>query len=148
MKLGSFNEQVYSIVKKIPRGQVATYGQIAAILGKPRAARIVGWSLHQLDYISSLPLTKGENKRGSAASRNSITKHQTHDLPLTPSLTRRGEEYPWWRVVNSQGFISTTCQEHTFEMQKQMLEQEGVDINWNKKKHMYRLDLDKYLWRP
>ena len=40
-----FFEKVYQIVKKIPPGKVATYGQIAEILGT-RDARRVGWALH------------------------------------------------------------------------------------------------------
>lgn len=37
-----FNEQVYSIVDKIPCGKVVSYGQIAWMLGRPRGARLVG----------------------------------------------------------------------------------------------------------
>lgn len=37
-----FFSRVYNLVSKIPPGKVATYGQIAAILGEPRNARIVG----------------------------------------------------------------------------------------------------------
>ena len=41
----SFFDQVYQIVREIPRGKVATYGQIAALLDKPRGARAVGWAM-------------------------------------------------------------------------------------------------------
>ncbi len=41
-----FFKQVYSVVRKIPRGKVLTYGQIAAILGSPYMARQVGWAMH------------------------------------------------------------------------------------------------------
>lgn len=41
----SFFEQVYHIVAQIPRGKVLSYGQIAGILGSPRAARQVGWAM-------------------------------------------------------------------------------------------------------
>lgn len=37
-----FNEQVYSIVDKIPYGKVVSYGQIAWMLGRPRCARLIG----------------------------------------------------------------------------------------------------------
>jgi methylated-DNA-protein-cysteine methyltransferase-like protein len=37
-----FYQNAYRLVKKIPRGRVTTYGQIAAALGKPRSARLVG----------------------------------------------------------------------------------------------------------
>lgn len=38
----TFSDRVYEIVSKIPKGKVATYGQIAALAGNPRAARAVG----------------------------------------------------------------------------------------------------------
>jgi O-6-methylguanine DNA methyltransferase len=39
---GSFSERVYQIAAHIPRGKVATYGQLARLVGSPRAARAVG----------------------------------------------------------------------------------------------------------
>ena len=42
----SFFENVYEVVKAIPKGKVATYGQIARILNAPRASRAVGYALH------------------------------------------------------------------------------------------------------
>ena len=43
-----FARAVYALVKEIPRGRVVTYGQVAAILGHPRAARAVGTALSHL----------------------------------------------------------------------------------------------------
>ena len=40
-----FFERVYAVVRCIPRGRVATYGQIAALVGVTRGARAVGWAL-------------------------------------------------------------------------------------------------------
>jgi methylated-DNA-protein-cysteine methyltransferase-like protein len=42
---GSFFKQVYEVVAEIPEGFVASYGQIAAMLGRPNAARGVGWAM-------------------------------------------------------------------------------------------------------
>ncbi len=42
----SFYDKVYEIVLKIPEGKVATYGQIAFLLGSPKASRAVGYALH------------------------------------------------------------------------------------------------------
>lgn len=42
----SFTECIYQLVAEIPRGRVATYGYIAAVCGRPRAARIVGGVAH------------------------------------------------------------------------------------------------------
>ena len=43
--MNSFFEQVYSVVEQIPPGKVVAYGQIARLLGRPRAAREVGWAM-------------------------------------------------------------------------------------------------------
>lgn len=45
MSANSFNS-IYEQVKRIPRGRVATYGQIALLAGNPRWARVVGYALH------------------------------------------------------------------------------------------------------
>ena len=43
--MSSFFEQVYAIVEQIPYGKVVSYGKIARMLGRPRAAREVGWAM-------------------------------------------------------------------------------------------------------
>lgn len=45
---GGFFARVYDLVRGIPRGRVATYGQIALLAGSPRGARAVGWALRAL----------------------------------------------------------------------------------------------------
>jgi len=45
--MASFSEQVFAQVRRIPEGKVSTYGQIAFLAGRPRAARIVGQTLHR-----------------------------------------------------------------------------------------------------
>lgn len=42
----AFFDTVYSIIREIPQGKVATYGDIAVLCGNPRMARQVGWALH------------------------------------------------------------------------------------------------------
>jgi methylated-DNA-protein-cysteine methyltransferase-like protein len=44
----SFYEQVYAVVRRIPRGRVTSYGRIAQMLGRPNAARAVGYALNAL----------------------------------------------------------------------------------------------------
>jgi len=48
-RANAFFTRVYAIVRKLPRGRVATYGQIALLCGVPRGARAVGWALRVLD---------------------------------------------------------------------------------------------------
>jgi methylated-DNA-protein-cysteine methyltransferase-like protein len=50
----SFFRRVYALVRRIPPGRVATYGQVAAVLGVPRGARAVGWALRSLPQALSV----------------------------------------------------------------------------------------------
>jgi methylated-DNA-protein-cysteine methyltransferase-like protein len=59
-----FFEEVYRIASMIPRGQVATYGQIAAYLGNPRGARTVGWALGSLPEGLDVPWHRVVNSQG------------------------------------------------------------------------------------
>jgi len=59
-----FFEQVYRIASMIPRGRVATYGQIAAYLGNPRAARTVGWAMGSLPAGLDVPWHRVVNSQG------------------------------------------------------------------------------------
>jgi methylated-DNA-protein-cysteine methyltransferase-like protein len=65
-KKSSFSERVYQAVRKIPEGKVATYGQIALIIGNPRAARAVGSALHFNPY-KSVPCHRVVNHQGRVA---------------------------------------------------------------------------------
>ena len=51
----SFCDTVYQITKRIPRGKVATYGQIAALAGSPKAARAVGMCMKTNPHIPTIP---------------------------------------------------------------------------------------------
>ena len=59
-----FFRRVVIAVKKIPRGKVATYGQIAALAGNPRAARQVAWVLHAASDKEKLPWQRVINREG------------------------------------------------------------------------------------
>jgi methylated-DNA-protein-cysteine methyltransferase-like protein len=50
-----FYDQVYDIVAKIPPGTVTTYGDIAKMLGHPRAARFVGYAMNAVCESDNLP---------------------------------------------------------------------------------------------
>lgn len=85
-----FFEQVYRLVRRVPRGRVTSYGAVARMLGHPRAARTVGWALH------SLP---------------------------------EGSDVPWQRVINSQGRIPAAGREHAADLQRALLEAEGITFD-------------------
>ncbi|MDD4839637.1 MAG: MGMT family protein [Clostridia bacterium] len=63
----SFYDKVYEVVKEIPKGRVMTYGQIAAMLGSPRASRAVGYALHFNPRQGEIPCHRVVNRFGHLA---------------------------------------------------------------------------------
>ena len=98
----SFREEVYALVTQIPSGRVSTYGDVAAALGSPRAARQVGFALARLDRV-------------------------------------RAEQVPWHRVINARGTISGRGDLVRPELQRVLLEQDGVEFD-----AQHRCDLRSY----
>lgn len=62
-----FENDVYKAVEAIPRGKVATYGQIAAMSGHVGAARAVGNALHVNPYFGVVPCHRVVNSKGMLA---------------------------------------------------------------------------------
>lgn len=67
--------RIYALVKKIPRGRVATYGQIAVLAGIPRHARQVGYALHALTDNAKVPWQRVVNARGEVSLRTWSENH-------------------------------------------------------------------------
>lgn len=63
----SYYDKVYEVVKKIPKGRVATYGQIAFLTGSPRASRAVGYALHFNPDPQNIPCFRVVNRFGGCA---------------------------------------------------------------------------------
>lgn len=96
-------EKIYTVVRQIPVGKVATYGQIARLAGLAGAARQVGYALNALPD---------------------------------------GEDVPWHRVINAKGGISKRAHPVYEQIQRDLLEQEGVVFGADA-----RLSLPRYQWR-
>jgi methylated-DNA-protein-cysteine methyltransferase-like protein len=60
-------QRIYEISKKIPKGKVVTYGQLARLAGKPGAARAVGWALSNLPVDSGVPWHRVINRSGRSS---------------------------------------------------------------------------------
>ena len=95
--------KIWETIKKIPPGNVATYGQIAALAGFGGHARLVGYALH-----------------------------------ATPNEV----QIPWHRVINYQGKISLPKESGQYDLQKALLEAEGIVFVQEK------INLKKYRWQP
>ena len=103
-----FRERVEAIVAQIPRGRVMTYGQLAALCGNARAARIVGGIAHFGD--PALPWQRVVNKRGGLAAGypGGRTGHAEHLRAEGVSvLGGPGDEHVdvsnllWWPAIGS-----------------------------------------------
>jgi len=102
--MGCFSSKIYQIVAQIPEGKVATYGQIAILLGNPRAARAVGWEMHRAPGHLNLPCH---------------------------------------RVVNKAGILAPDYVFGGADLQREMLEQEGISFTAEG-----RIEMAKHLWIP
>ena len=65
-------EKIYAVIRRIPHGKVATYGQVAALAGLPRRARLVGQTLRSTPEDVSLPWQRVINAGGKISSRGGI----------------------------------------------------------------------------
>jgi methylated-DNA-protein-cysteine methyltransferase-like protein len=83
----SFDQRVYAMVALIPKGQLATYGQIADLLGAFGCARQVGWALRRLPLPSDLPWHRVVNAKGC----------------ISLSLAREGSDWIQAELLRSEG---------------------------------------------
>lgn len=60
-----FSKAVLHLIQSVPKGRVATYGQIAFLAGNPRGARGVSWLLHSCSYSHNLPWQRIINAQGT-----------------------------------------------------------------------------------
>jgi methylated-DNA-protein-cysteine methyltransferase-like protein len=112
--------RIYAVVRAIPPGRVATYGQVAALAGLAGRARQVGYALHALP--------------------------DSTDLPAAPATAERPPDVPWQRVINARGEVTPRA-DHSLPgregFQRFLLEEEGVDFDL-----AGRVDLERFLWQP
>ncbi|MEK7148832.1 MAG: MGMT family protein [Patescibacteria group bacterium] len=66
----NFYQKVYVWARKIPKGKVATYGQIATLITTPRAAQIVGFALRALPKDTDVPWQRIINSHGRISIQN------------------------------------------------------------------------------
>jgi len=66
---GSNYDRIYAVVRRIPRGRVATYGQVAELAGLGGHARQVGYALHALTAERRVPWHRVVNARGQISAR-------------------------------------------------------------------------------
>ncbi len=60
-------QRIYEVVKRIPRGRVCTYGQVALLAGNPRWSRVVGYALHVNPDQGEIPCHRVVNRFGEVS---------------------------------------------------------------------------------
>ena len=63
-------QHIYAVVRRIPKGRVATYGQIATLAGMPKHARLVGYALRNTPPNRRLPWHRVVNAQGKVSQRS------------------------------------------------------------------------------
>ena len=97
-----FSEKVFTIIRKIPKGKVLTYGQVATLAGVPRASRIVGGLLFQQGLEKRLPWQRVINAQGKLSTyRVGMGTEQKRLLQAEGIRFNRGgvidlKQYQWW----------------------------------------------------
>jgi methylated-DNA-protein-cysteine methyltransferase related protein len=87
----AFSEAIYGYVAMIPKGRVMTYGQLAALVGHPRAARLVGGVAHY--GPENLPWHRVVNKQGGLASGYTWGGREGHAQRLREEGVEVSEDY-------------------------------------------------------
>jgi methylated-DNA-protein-cysteine methyltransferase-like protein len=82
--------RIYAVVSRIPKGRVATYGQVASLAGLPRQARLVGYALNVLPVGTALPWHRVVNAKGQVSVR---ANGLGHDQLQAQILAREGVRF-------------------------------------------------------
>lgn len=156
---GGFGERVNAVVASIPKGRVMTYGQIAALCGNARAARIVGGIAHfggaYLHTTPNCPYAKhalpsefsAETSVETSGAHSSYLSYDSLRSSASPRFPSKcvgcgGKEIPWQRVVNKSGGLASGYPggKHGH---KQALEAEDVQVSDD-----FKVDVGQLLWQP
>jgi methylated-DNA-protein-cysteine methyltransferase-like protein len=100
MSISPFTQSVIKVIQSIPSGHVVSYGQVAAYIGVPRAARQVGWTLRSLEDTISLPWWRVINNTGRISIEGNL----------------HNDKYIQKRLLEQEGII--VSQDYTVEIEK------------------------------
>lgn len=92
-KTYSFFEDVYAVVRQVPKGKVTTYGAIAAYLGTKLSARMVGWAMNGAHQVKpKVPAQRVVNRNGMLTGKAHFGEpHAMEKLLLKDGVTVKNE---------------------------------------------------------
>lgn len=92
-KNNDFFEQVYAVVRLIPKGRVTSYGAIASYLGSKKSSRMVGWAMNASHSLLDVPAHRVVNRVGALTGKMHFSSHnRMEELLLSENV----------KVVNDQ----------------------------------------------
>jgi methylated-DNA-protein-cysteine methyltransferase-like protein len=107
-----FTRRVRDVIRSIPRGKVASYGQVAAVAGDPRQARQVAWILHASSEKEGLPWHRVIAARGrislpsARGGREQRRRLESEGIRFGPGGTVDLEKYGWRPAAGRRGALS------------------------------------------
>ncbi len=107
-----FQDAILKVVRLVPEGKVVSYGQVAAYIGAPRAARQVGWTMRSLEGTSDFPWWRVLNNAG----RITIKGNQAN----TPLLQKELLEGEGIKIVEGEGY-ELAIEEYRFRPSTKLL---------------------------
>lgn len=146
--MGEFSEKVFAAVRRVPRGKVTTYGQIASLIGSPRSARYVGYALRGNPEPSAKDAAGANAARANAPEAARVANAgdtraagaaNAGDAQAAGAMKSDG--IPCHRVIFKDGSL---CDNYAFggmEVQRALLEAEGVTFADDA-----HVDMDACLW--
>lgn len=92
----SFFDNVYAVVRLIPKGRVTSYGAIAAYIGMKRSARMVGYAMNASHGDKSIPAHRVVNRNGLLSGKN----HFGSPVEMQRRLEKEGIQVENDKIVN------------------------------------------------
>ncbi|MGN0655494.1 MAG: MGMT family protein [Ruminiclostridium sp.] len=99
----SIFEEIYLVVQSVPRGKVASYGQIARLVGNRRLSRVVGYALHANPRPGEIPCHRIVNRFGEVSSAFAFGgENRQRELLLSEGVEfdENGRVLPWYFITN------------------------------------------------
>ena len=97
----NFFEDVYEVVKLVPRGRVTSYGAIAKYLGTGMSARMVGWAMNAAHGIDEVPAHRVVNRNGQLTGKH----HFASPNQMENLLTSEGHQVVDDQIINFKGIF-------------------------------------------
>lgn len=99
----NFFENVYEVVKLVPKGRVTSYGAIARYLGMSRSARIVGWAMQSAhSMLDQVPAHRVVNRQGLLTGRQHYStptemqeRLEAEGIPIKEDQVQDFDQYFW-----------------------------------------------------